>query len=96
MHVRQGPADFAVPLSRWGIAEWDRGQAAAMGVPADPPAAHARALPAALEGRVQLRVLVVATFALDDVVAAAQVLENPHAPGKVVLVHSSLELESSR
>jgi NADPH:quinone reductase-like Zn-dependent oxidoreductase len=62
-------------------------QAAAMGVPADPLAVHGLAVPAAIERRVRLQVPVAATFPLDDVVAAASLMEDRHGPGKIALIH---------
>lgn len=58
--------------------------AAAVGIPADPPAHHG--LAAAADLPAPLRIAVAATFPLTEVVAAARALERRHTPGKIVLL----------
>ncbi|MGA5318775.1 NADP-dependent oxidoreductase [Streptomyces pseudogriseolus] len=62
-------------------------QAAALGVPADPPARHGLTAAADLAAHGHMRVRIAAAFPLEDVVAAATFMEETELTGKVILFH---------
>ncbi|MEU8604687.1 NADP-dependent oxidoreductase [Streptomyces parvulus] len=62
-------------------------QAAALGVPADPPARHGLTAAAQLAAQGHLRVRIAAAFPLEEVVAAATFMEDSQITGKVILLN---------